>query len=215
MKLLHEQLDAKVVVESTDSGDRKYYIEGIFIQSDIVNRNNRIYPSKVVDNQIKHFTENYINKNRAVGELSHGPTIEINPDRISHKIISLVKEGSNWVGKAKIIDTPTGKIVKNLIDEGIQLGVSSKALGSVVVNEGVSVVQEDFELRTVDIVYDPSAPDAFVTAIMENKEWIYKDGILVEKEVELIKNEVNTISKLNKLNEKSLNSLFKNILAKY
>jgi hypothetical protein len=215
MKLLHEQLDAKVIVESTDSGDRKYYIEGIFIQSDIVNRNNRIYPSKVVDNQIKHFTENYINKNRAVGELSHGPTIEINPDRISHKIISLVKEGSNWVGKAKIIDTPTGKIVKNLIDEGIQLGVSSKALGSVVVNEGVSVVQEDFELRTVDIVYDPSAPDAFVTAIMENKEWIYKDGILVEKEVELIKNEVNTISKLNKLNEKSLNSLFKNILAKY
>jgi hypothetical protein len=215
MKLLHEQLDAKILVESVDGGSKRYFIEGIFIQADIVNRNRRIYPSKIVDKQIAYFTENYINKNRAVGELSHGPTIDINPDRISHKIVSLVKEGSNWIGKAKILDTPTGKIVKNLIDEDIQLGVSSKALGTVIVNEGVSVVQEDFELRTVDIVYDPSAPDAFVNAIMENKEWIYRDGILVEQETEIIKKEVNKISKAKRLNEESLANLFKNILAKY
>jgi hypothetical protein len=212
MILLKEEIqDTKILVEETKTG-KNYFIEGIYIQSGIVNHNKRLYPEKVVDAQVKYFTENFINKNRAVGELNHSNEISINPERIAVKILELRKEGLNYTGKSKITNTPCGNIVKGLIDEGIQFGVSTKALGSVVVNEGVSVVQDDFDLRAIDVVYDPSAPGAFVNAIMENREWIYINGILTERKIEEIQKEVNKNVKIKKLNEKSLERIFNKVI---
>lgn len=163
------------ITEAKENGQKQYFIEGIFMQGDLKNRNGRIYPSSVIAKEVNRYNEQFVNKNRAFGELGHpdGPTINL--DRVSHMITELRQEGSNFVGKAKIMDTPMGKIVKNLIDDGASLGVSSRGMGSVKPNrQGIMEVQEDFMLATAgDIVADPSAPNAFVRGIMEGTEWIY------------------------------------------
>jgi hypothetical protein len=167
--------EIQYVTEAKENGQKQYFIEGIFMQGDLKNRNGRIYPSGVIAKEVNRYNEQFVNKNRAFGELGHpdGPTINL--DRVSHMITELNQNGSNFVGKAKIMDTPMGKVVKNLIDEGASLGVSSRGMGSVKPNrQGIMEVQEDFMLATAgDIVADPSAPNAFVRGIMEGTEWIY------------------------------------------
>ena len=176
MKLIKEHIEeVKLIVEAKDNGKAKdYYIEGVYLQSNLKNRNGRMYPKEIMEKEVDRYTKEYINKNRAYGELGHPDSPTINLDRVSHMIKSLKREGNNWVGKAKILDTPYGKIVKSLIDEGAQLGVSSRGLGSLVQKDGVNLVQDDFMLATAaDIVADPSAPDAFVEGVMEGKEWVF------------------------------------------
>ena len=175
MKLITEEVsDVKFITEGKGS-TKKMYIEGIFLQGDICNRNGRMYPLQTLSKEVKRYNENFITKGRALGELGHpdGPTVNL--DRVSHKIVSLKAEGNNFVGKAQLLDTPMGKIAKSLISEGVTLGVSSRGVGSLkMTNEGHKIVGEDFMLATAaDIVADPSAPDAFVQGIMEGKEWIY------------------------------------------
>ena len=169
----------------TEAGGKDLYIEGIFLQADVKNRNGRWYPSKVMEKEVKRYTKEYIDKKRAFGELGHpeGPTVNL--DRVSHMITELTQDGSNWKGKAKVTDTPHGNIVKSLIKEGAQLGVSSRGMGSLKANKkGVQEVQDDFYLATAaDIVADPSAPDAFVNGIMEGKEWIWDNGAIKEQEI--------------------------------
>lgn len=187
MKLITERVeDVKLIVEAVDSTTKNYFIEGVFLQSDLKNRNGRMYPKNIMQKEVGRYTNEYINKNRAYGELGHPDSPSINLDRVSHMIKSLKSEGNNYIGKAKILDTPYGKIVKALIDEGAQLGVSSRGLGSLVQRNGVNLVQDDFMLSTAaDIVADPSAPDAFVAGVMEGKEWIYnastKSWIMAEQ----------------------------------
>jgi len=176
VKLIKEHTEeVKLIVEAKADGKAKdYYIEGVFLQANLKNRNNRMYPRPILEKEVNRYTNEYINKNRAFGELGHPDTPSINLDRVSHMIKSLKLEGDNFIGRAKIMDTPYGKIVKSLIDEGAQVGVSSRGLGSVAEKNGVNMVQDDFMLATAaDIVADPSAPDAFVEGIMEGKEWIY------------------------------------------
>lgn len=176
MKLIKEHTEeVKLIVEAAKSGTGKdYFIEGIFLQTNRPNRNNRIYDRSIMENEVKRYDKEYIQKNRAFGELGHPDSPTINLDRVSHMIKSLKIEGDNFIGKAKIMDTPYGKIVKSLIDEGAQLGVSSRGLGSLVQKNGVNHVQNDFMLATAaDIVADPSAHDAFVEGVMEGAEWVY------------------------------------------
>lgn len=176
MKLIKEHTEeVKLIVEAKKEGSGKdYFIEGVFLQSDLKNRNGRVYPKEIMQKEVDRYTKEYINKNRAYGELGHPDTPSINLDRVSHMIKGLRMEGNNYIGRAKILDTPYGKIVKSLIDEGAQLGVSSRGLGSLVQKNGVNLVQDDFMLATAaDIVADPSAPDAFVEGIMEGAEWVY------------------------------------------
>lgn len=188
MKLIVEELtDTQFIVEATSQG-KNYFIEGIFLQSDIQNRNKRLYPYSTLKREVDRYNENYIVKGRALGELGHPDGPSINLDRVSHKIVSLRSEGKNFMGKAKILDTPMGRIAKNLIDEGVQLGVSSRGLGNIERRGDLSVVKDDFMLSTAaDIVYDPSAPDAFVTGIMESKEWVWENGIWTEKQLDSAK----------------------------
>jgi len=192
MKLITEQIeDVKFLVEGNGS-EKNHFIEGIFLQSEIKNRNGRVYPMNVLDKEVNRYNEQYISKNRALGELGHpeGPTVNL--DRASHKIISLVKEGTNYIGKAKLLDTPMGRIAKTLIDEGVTLGVSSRGVGSLSEKSGASYVRDDFMLATAaDIVADPSAPDAFVEGIMEGKEWVWNNGILTERHINSIKKEID------------------------
>lgn len=178
MKLLREMIhDVQVLSEEKD-GKKYFYIEGIWLQSNIKNRNGRIYPMPILEREVKRYNEQYIVQNRALGELGHPDSPTINLDRVSHKIMSLTREGDNFVGRAKILETPNGKIASTLLSEGVKIGVSSRGLGSLKpTSEGVNLVQDDFYLATAgDIVADPSAPDAFVTAILENKEWVFVDG---------------------------------------
>lgn len=187
MKLIKEVFEqTSYIVEEKLGKGKEYFIEGIFLQSECKNRNGRMYPESVMDTEVNRYVENYVNKNRAYGELGHPDTPSINLDRVSHLITSLRKEGTNYVGKAKILDTPMGKIAKGLLDGGAQLGVSSRALGSLKMNkEGVQVVQDDFMLSTAaDIVADPSAPDAFVKGIMESCDWVFVDGRFEQKQIE-------------------------------
>ena len=176
MKLICEvNEDIKYIAEAKEDGTKQYFIEGIFMQGDIKNRNGRVYPAGVIAKEVERYNEQFVKKNRAFGELGHpnGPTINL--DRVSHMVTDLRQEGSNFVGKAKILDTPMGKVVKNLMDEGATLGVSSRGMGSLKENkQGIMEVQNDFYLATAgDIVADPSAPDAFVRGIMEGVEWVY------------------------------------------
>ena len=216
MKLLAESVnDVQLLTEeATDGNPKKYYIEGIYLQSDVVNKNGREYPKDIMYREVQKYINEKINKNRALGELGHPAKPEINYAKASHKIISLVEDGNNWIGKAVIMNTPRGKIVKGLMDENVCLGVSSRALGSVkTLPTGVNRVCEDFMLITpADIVYDPSAPDAFVSSLMENKEWVWENGLLVEHEKQ-IKDHINKQSK--QLNEKKLLEIFNDILNKY
>lgn len=187
MKLIKEVYDTtNIIVEEKLGKGKQYFIEGVFLQSEVQNRNGRMYPESVMDKEVKRYCENYIDQNRAYGELGHPDTPSINLDRVSHLIVGLRKEGTNYVGKAKILDTPMGKIAKGLLDGGANLGVSSRALGSLKMNkEGVQIVQDDFMLSTAaDIVADPSAPDAFVRGIMESKEWVFVDGKFVERNID-------------------------------
>jgi hypothetical protein len=190
------------------------FIEGIFLLCFFTNRNGRMYPLNVLRREVTRYNENFVNKGRALGELGHpdGPTLNL--DRVSHKIVSLREEGQNFIGKAKILNTPMGKIAQGLIDEGVKLGVSSRGLGTLSVNnEGVRIVSDDFMLATAaDIVADPSAPDAFVEGIMEGKEWIMEGGIIRERLAERTYKKINTLVDQKMLEEKKL-SLFHNFLS--
>lgn len=187
MKLIREVTEGvSLVTESKLGKQKEHFIEGIFLQSNLKNRNGRMYPESVMDKEVGRYIKEYVEKNRAYGELGHPDTPTINLDRVSHLIVSLRKEGTNYVGRAKILETPMGKIAMGLLDGGANLGVSSRALGSLKMNEdGIQVVQDDFMLSTAaDIVADPSAPDAYVRGIMENKDWVFVDGKFVEQHIE-------------------------------
>ena len=186
MKLISEEAqDIEFLTEEKKGGGKNYFIEGVFMQAETKNRNGRVYPKAVLQKEAKRYSDSFIKTKRAFGELGHpdGPTVNL--ERVSHMITELVEDGANFVGRAKIMDTPYGKIVKNLIDEGAKLGVSSRGMGSLKpVQDGLQEVQGDFYLATAaDIVEDPSAPDAFVSGIMEGKEWGWDNGLLKEKEI--------------------------------
>ena len=185
MKLIKEHTEeVKLIVEEKLGKGKEYFIEGIFLQSNLKNRNGRMYSKDIMDKEVNRYTEEYVNKNRAFGELGHPDTPSINLDRVCMMIKSLKEDGDNYVGRAKIMDTPYGKIVKSLIDEGAQLGVSSRGMGSLISKNGVQMVQDDFTLATAaDVVADPSAPGAFVQGIMEGREWMLVDGKFVEKDL--------------------------------
>ena len=185
MRLIKEHTEqVNLIVEEKLGKGKEYFIEGVFLQSNLKNRNGRVYPKDVMAKEVKRYTEEYIQKNRAFGELGHPDSPTINLDRVCMMIKSLKEDGDNWVGKAKIMDTPYGKIVKNLIDEGAQLGVSSRGMGTLTQKNGVNVVGNDFMLATAaDIVADPSAPNAFVEGVMEGKEWVIVDGKFVERDL--------------------------------
>ena len=192
MKLITETIeDIEVLTEANTKGGKDYKIKGVFMQADIKNRNGRVYPVETLAKEVSRYTTEYINKRRAFGELGHpdGPTVNL--ERVSHMITSLKPEGKNFIGEAKVMDSPYGKIVKNLIDEGAQLGVSSRGMGSIQSSSQGNVVGKDFYLATAaDIVADPSAPDAFVEGIMEGKEWVWDNGVLKSKTVEEYKSEI-------------------------
>jgi hypothetical protein len=200
MKLIREVFEqTSYIVEESQGKGKSYFIEGVFLQSNLKNRNGRMYPESIMDKEVKRYAEEYVSKNRAYGELGHPDTPSINLDRVSHLIVDLRKEGTNYIGKAKILDTPMGQIAKGLLDGGASLGVSSRALGSLKSNnEGVQIVQDDFMLSTAaDIVADPSAPDAFVRGIMESKEWVFVDGKFVEKHIDEVKRTIRQSSSRN------------------
>ena len=185
MKLITEQIeDVQVLTEERD-GKKLLYIEGVFLQSELKNRNGRMYPFDVLNREVERYNEEYVKTKRALGELGHpdGPTVNL--DRVSHRITSLRAEGNNFIGKAQILDTPMGNIARSLLGEGVQLGVSSRGMGSIQKQEDVNIVADDFMLTTAaDIVADPSAPDAFVNGIMEGKEWVWENGILKEAKID-------------------------------
>ncbi len=215
MKLISEEAtNVEFLTEAKKDGGKNYFIEGIFMQANKKNRNGRIYPTEILQKEAKRYTEEFIKKKRAFGELGHpdGPTVNL--DRASHMITSLVKEGKDFVGRAKILDTPNGKIVKCLIDEGARLGVSSRGMGTLKTDLNKSqIVQKDFYLASAaDIVADPSAPNAFVEGIMEGKEWIWDNGSLQAKDVEQARNNILKASS-RKLEEVKIIE-FKNLLSK-
>ena len=215
MKLITETIEnIEVLTEDKANGKKDYKILGVFMQADIKNRNGRVYPVDTLAKEVKRYTNEFINKKRAFGELGHpdGPTVNL--ERVSHMITSLKPEGKNFIGEAKVMDTPYGKIVKNLIDEGAQLGVSSRGMGSIQQSQGRNVVGKDFYLATAaDIVADPSAPDAFVEGIMEGKEWVWDNGVLKSMEVEQYKEEIER-TKRKELAEVKAN-IFKDFLSKF
>jgi hypothetical protein len=188
MKLITEEISNAEYIVEEKNGKKSYSIKGIFMQSDVKNRNGRIYPKEILQKEVARYNREFIEKNRAFGELGHpdGPTVNL--ERVSHMIKVLTPEGSNFIGEARVLDTPYGKIVKSLIDEGASLGVSSRGMGTLANVGGANVVKDDFYLATAaDIVADPSAPDAYVEGIMEGKEWVWNNGILTEQEVEELK----------------------------
>ena len=213
MKLIREEIETVDFIVEERNGKQSLYIEGVFLQGNIKNRNGRMYPMETLRREVSRYNENHVVAGRALGELGHpdGPTVNL--DRVSHKIVSLRESGSNFIGKAKILDTPMGRIAKNLIDEGVKLGVSSRGIGSLkMTREGVNIVGDDFMLATAaDIVADPSAPDAFVEGIMEGKEWVWDGGILREKYAAKTYKRINTLVDQKKLDEQKLN-LFNDFL---
>ena len=214
MKLITETIeDIEVLTEANTKGGKDYKIRGVFMQADIKNRNGRVYPVATLSKEVARYTTEYINKRRAFGELGHpdGPTVNL--ERVSHMITSLKPEGKNFIGEAKIMDTPYGKIVKNLIDEGAQLGVSSRGMGSIQSSSQGNVVGKDFYLATAaDIVADPSAPDAFVEGIMEGKEWVWDNGVLKSKTIEEYKSEIERARRTELAEVKS--KVFKDFVSK-
>ena len=214
MKLITEEIASVKFITEGKGAKKKMYIEGVFLQGDIKNRNGRMYPVSTLSREVGRYNESFVQKGRALGELGHpeGPTVNL--DRVSHKITSLVREGNNFKGRAQILNTPMGKIASSLLDEGVQLGVSSRGIGSLkMTREGVNVVGDDFMLATAaDIVADPSAPDAFVEGIMEGKDWVWDGGILREKFAENTYKTINTLVDQKALDEKKL-SLFNDFLS--
>ena len=197
MKLISEfkEDNLQCIVEKKENGDKNYVIEGIFIQTESKNRNGRIYPKPIMEAAVDRYVQEQVSKKRAVGELNHpeGPTVNL--DKVSHLITDLKFEGNDVVGKAQILDTPMGKIVKGLLDGGVQLGVSTRGMGSLEQKNGAMYVKDDFILNTVDIVQDPSAPDAFVNGIMEGVDWVWNNGILEPQIIEDIETEIKTAPK--------------------
>ena len=214
MKLITEEVSQVKFITEGKGAKKKMYIEGVFLQGDLKNRNGRMYPVTTLAKEVGRYNESFIQKGRALGELGHpeGPTVNL--DRVSHKITSLRQEGNNFIGKAQLLETPMGKIAKSLIAEGVTLGVSSRGVGSLKEDhKGCKVVGEDFMLATAaDIVADPSAPDAFVSGIMEGKDWVWDGGILREKFVEKTYKQINTLTTQKKLDEQKLN-LFNDFLS--
>lgn len=213
MKLITEEIESIEVISEEKNGKKTLYITGVFLQSECVNRNGRKYSLPIMEREVQRYSKNYIQKGRALGELGHpdGPTVNL--DRVSHKIVSLERNGNNFIGKAQILSTPMGKIAESLIKEGVCLGVSSRGVGSLIpTKEGYSEVGEDFMLATAaDIVADPSAPDAFVQGIMEGKEWVWEGGILREKKCQSIKDRINKSNR--KLAEEKKLELFKEFIS--
>jgi hypothetical protein len=195
MKLIREEIEKVEILTEESNGKKNLFIKGVFLQAETVNRNKRRYPLSVMEREVKRYTEQYVNKGRALGELGHpdGPTVNL--DRVSHKITELYRDGNNFVGKAQILSTPMGKIAESLLKDGVTLGVSSRGIGSLrQTREGFNEVGEDFMLATAaDIVADPSAPDAFVQGIMEGKEWIWEGGVLREKYLDSMQRKINTL----------------------
>ena len=198
MKLITEQIEEVKFLTEDNNGKKNHYIQGVFLQGEIKNRNGRVYPIDILEREVGRYTTENISKNRALGELGHpeGPTVNL--DRASHKIESLVREGNNYIGKAKLLDTPMGQIAKSLLDEGVSLGVSSRGVGSLREMGGANYVRDDYQLATAaDIVADPSAPDAFVEGIMEGKEWVWDNGLLKEQEISSIKKGIDAATLYN------------------
>ena len=214
MKLIREEIEKVEVITEEKNGKKLLYIQGPFLQTEQKNRNGRVYRRNVMEREVKRYTNEYVSKGRALGELGHpdGPTINL--DRVSHKIVSLEQKGNDFIGKAQILSTPMGKIAESLLKEGVCLGVSSRGIGSLrQTREGYSEVGEDFMLATAaDIVADPSAPDAFVEGIMEGKEWVWEGGLLREKYAEQTKKRINTLVDQRRLEEHKLN-LFNDFLS--
>ena len=206
VKLISEEMqDVEYITEEKEDGKKNYKIKGIFMQADIKNRNGRVYPMDTLEKEVEIYTKNFVNQHRAYGELGHpdGPTVNL--ERVSHMITSLKKDGKNFIGEAKILSTPMGEIVKNLMKDGGKLGVSSRGLGSLEQKNGANYVKNDFHLATAaDIVADPSAPNAFVEGIMEGKEWIWDNGTLVESELVKMRERINTRVRKKQANEDAL-----------
>ena len=213
MRLIAEEINQVDFLCEEKEGKKNYFIEGVFLQAELKNRNNRMYPLKTLTKEVAKYDENYIQKGRALGELGHPDGPSINLDRVSHKILSLKEDGNNFIGRAKLLDTPMGKVAKSLLDEGVKLGVSSRGMGSIRKEDNCNVVMDDFMLATAaDIVADPSAPDAFVDGIMEGKEWIWEGGILREQLAEKTQKRINTLVDQRILEEHKLN-LFNEFLS--
>ena len=213
MKLISEEVASAEYLVEEKNGKKEYKIKGVFLQSNIKNRNGRVYPREILVREVNRYTKEFINKNRAFGELGHpdGPTVNL--ERVCHMVKSLTPEGDNFIGEAKIMDTPYGKIVKGLIDEGAQLGVSSRGMGSIMNRNGINYVKDDFYLATAaDIVADPSAPDAFVEGIMESREWVWDNGVLKQVDIESWKRQIQE-ARRTVLEEKKL-EVFKSFLTK-
>tara|TARA_B100000579_G_C22774176_1_gene825661 strand:- start:53 stop:697 length:645 start_codon:yes stop_codon:yes gene_type:complete len=212
MKLITETIEDVQVITEGKGDDKKLYIEGVFLQSELKNRNGRMYPFSVLQKEVNRYNEEYVKTSRALGELGHpdGPTVNL--DRVSHRIVSLAEDGTNFRGKAQILDTPMGKIASSLLGEGVKLGVSSRGMGSIDKREDCNVVMDDFMLATAaDIVADPSAPDAFVNGIMEGKEWAWDNGILKETKVAKYQSYMNNATRKN-IEERTLR-VFENFLS--
>ena len=216
MKLISESIeDIEYITEEDDDGKKKVSIRGVFLQAEVKNRNGRIYPMPVLQKEVARYNKEYIQKNRAFGELGHpdGPTVNL--ERVSHMITKLTPDGKNFIGEAKILDTPYGKIVKNLINEGAKLGVSSRGMGSLEPRRGAQVVKDDFYLATAaDIVADPSAPNAFVEGIMEGKEWVWQNGVVKEMDIAAYKKELDLKYEMTQAREEKNAEIFENFMSK-
>ena len=212
MKLISEEIESVDILTEEKDGKKTLYISGPFLQAEVVNRNKRCYPIQTMVKEVKRYSDEFVSKGRALGELGHPDGPQINLDRVSHKIVSLTQEGNNFMGKAQILSTPMGKIAESLLADGVKLGVSSRGMGSISQHEGVSYVGEDFMLATAaDIVADPSAPDAFVDGVMEGKEWVWEGSVLRERQIEQVKKTINTLVDQKKLEEHKL-ALFSKFL---
>ena len=215
MKLIRENIEeVKFLTEATENGKKNLYITGPFLVYDKPNKNNRMYTKDILSNEVKRYNEEYVKTNRALGDLGHPDTPSINLERVSHKIVELTDNGESFIGKALILDTPYGQIVKNFMDSGVNLGVSSRGMGSLQpTKEGYNIVQDDFRLATAaDIVADPSAPGAFVNGIMENKEWLFVEGRFVEVDIDNAKRQIKQASR--KDIEQVAFNLFENFIRK-
>ena len=216
MKLISESIeDIEYITEDDEEGKKKLSIRGVFLQAEVKNRNGRIYPMPVLEKEVARYNKEYIQKNRAFGELGHpdGPTVNL--ERVSHMITKLTPDGKNFIGEAKILDTPYGKIVKNLINEGAKLGVSSRGMGSLEPRRGAQVVKDDFYLATAaDIVADPSAPNAFVEGIMEGKEWVWQNGVVKEMDIAAYKKELDLKYEMAQAREEKNAEIFENFMSK-
>jgi hypothetical protein len=208
----HTEDNIQTLSEDAGNGKKNYFIRGIFMESEQVNKNGRIYPAAIMEREVSRYNKTYVESNRSLGEMGHPEGPSLNLDRVSHIIKEMKMDGNTVYGKAKILDTPYGNIVKNLIDEGVRLGVSSRGMGSLKQVNGINEVQDDFSLATVDIVADPSAPNAFVNGIMEGREWIWNNGVLQEKHIASYKNTINKASS-RQLEEAKL-EVFKDFISK-